>query len=144
MLLLPPELAPLVRDHMILELAEYGVEVPWFTGDAPEQLPPDHRFIVIDQLNTRQDTAFFIDFLTQFRIHDPDNRRCLQVAQLVNGLAATIPKGLEVQGSEHAGGPTELPDPALAGVRRWLVTWWFTLPLHDAATSSPLHRKETS
>lgn len=144
MLLLPPDLPPLVRGHMIPGLADHGVVLPWFTGDLPEQLPADRRFIVLDYLNTRQDTPFFIDFLTQFRIHDRDNRRCLQVAQLVNGLAATIPEGLEVQGSEHAGGPTELPDPALAGVRRWLVTWWFTLPLHDAATSSPLHRKETS
>ena len=130
MLLLPPDLPPLVHRHMIPQLAARGIEVPWFTGDTPETLPADRRFIVLDQLTTRQDTPFFVDVLTQFRIHDPDNRRGLTVATRVNALAASIPEGLEVQGAEHAGGPTELPDPALAGVRRWLVTWWFTLPLH--------------
>lgn len=131
-ILVPGDICVIAPQFIKPELAIRGCTYPWFVSDIPEDRPADNRFIVIDQLNTRQDHAFAVDVLTQFRIHDPEDRRCKRVAQLVNGLAEMLPSGLEVQWAEHAGGPTELPDPDLPGVRRYLVTWWLTVPCQVA------------
>lgn len=107
-------------------LAQRGINVPWYIDDVPEKRPADNRFVVIAQLNIKQDDDFSADAMTQFRVYDPDPRRCKELATLINALVPTLPAGFEIQSTEHIGGPTEQPDPDAPGVRRWLVTKWLT------------------
>mgnify|MGYP003618240437 CR=1 FL=1 len=126
LVLVPPNVVVIARRDLSLALAARGDSRPWFTNDLPEQRPADERFVVVEQMDQRRDNEFVADVLTQFRIYDPDQRACYDTAELINGLIPTLPAGLEIQSTEHAGGPTEQLDPRLPGVRRYLVTWWLT------------------
>jgi len=126
--LITPDVLPIARRTIQPELVDRDIDVPWFSDEVPERRPVDNRFIVVEQLNTRRPHHFATDVLTQFRVYDPDGRRCKTTAELLNGLIPLLPRGFEVQDTEHSGGPTELPDPDVPGVRRWLVTWWITVP----------------
>lgn len=116
---LRPELAVRMYDGISLD-------VPWFISDVPGERPADERFVVVDQLDTQRDDDFSADVMTQFRIYDPDPRRCKYTAELINALIPTLPAGFEIQSTEHIGGPTEQADPRVPGARRYLVTWWLT------------------
>lgn len=124
--LAPPDMCAIARRELMAMLAQRGITVPWFIDDVPEKRPPGDRFVVIAQLNIKQDDDFSADAMTQFRIYDPDPRRCKELATLINALVPTLPAGFEIQSTEHIGGPTEQPDPDVPGVRRWLVTKWLT------------------
>lgn len=126
LVLLPPDVAVISRRDIGFETANRGYAHPWFIGEVPEERPADEKFIVVEQMTTRRHDIFTADILTQFRIYDPDPRRCKTLAELVNALIPTLPAGFEIQDTEHAGGPTESPDPDVPGARRYLVTWWLT------------------
>lgn len=108
-------------------LAQRGFTVPWFIGDVPERRPTDERFVVVAQLNVRQDDDFSADIMAQFRVYDPDPRRCRELATLISALVPTLPAGFEIQSTEHVGGPTEQPDPDVPNVCRWIVSKWLTV-----------------
>ena len=124
--LVPPDIPVVARKWMMTELSARGTDVPWYIEAVPESRPSDDRFVVVEQIETRRDTMFAVDALVQFKVYDPNLRRGRELAELINGLCPMLPGGLEIQWTEHAGGPTELPDPDVPGVRRWLVTWWLT------------------
>lgn len=124
----PPDILTIAREYLITEFGFRGGDYADFTFhllDIPATRP-ENPFIVIEQLNVRQDTIFAVDVLTQFRVYDRDGRRGKNAAWLVNGLVPQMPNGLEVNWAEHAGGPTELPDPDVPGLSYWAVTWWIT------------------
>lgn len=125
--LAPPDVCVIARRDLRVLLAPRGITHPWFIGEVPEERPADERFIIVDQLNIRQDDDFSADVMTQFRVYDPDGRRCKEIATVINALVPTLPAGFEIQSTEHIGGPTEQPDPDVPGARRWIVTKWLTV-----------------
>lgn len=126
LVLMPPDVPVIARRDLSFALGNRGDTRPWFTGDIPEQRPAGDKFVVVEQLDTRRETPFYVDVLTQFRVYDPDPRSCRNTAELINALIPTLPAGFEIQDTDHVGGPTEQLDPRLPGVRRYLVTWWLT------------------
>jgi hypothetical protein len=127
LVLQPPDTAVIARRDLVAALAARGKEAgPWFTEDLPAERPTDERFVVVETLDIRQDDPFSADMMTQFRIYDPDPRRCKDTAKLINALIPTLPAGFEIQDTDHIGGPTEQADPRVPGARRYLVTWWLT------------------
>lgn len=126
LVLMPPDVPVIARRDLMPAMVDRGYDVPWYTSDIPEKRPADERFVVVDQLDTRRDNDFVVDVLTQFRIYDPDPRRCKQLAELINATVPMLPSGFEIQYTEHVGGPTEQADPRVPGARRYLVTWWLS------------------